>query len=213
MDTHGPRFAFQSTVFSGESSTAEDWDESRYQDALLSFDGHVKRIYEYLAATGKLDDTVLAIYTDHGFRYAIHERIPLMIHFPGNANAGRRKNNVQNIDIPATLLDSIGIPVPAWMSGTSLLQGEAAADRPIISTTTGSPKEIAAPFYQINIVQLIVCHRWYALNVRRNTFDSSAVAGHTSGCAEDTLPSDAEARQKILEYLQQHGYSTSSLEK
>jgi arylsulfatase A-like enzyme len=172
----------------------------------------VKRIYQYLAATGKLDDTILAIYTDHGFRYAIHERIPLMIHFPENANAGRLLNNVQNIDIPATLLDSVDIPVPAWMNGTSMLHGETAANREIISTTTGSPKEIAAPFYQINIVQMIVCHKWYALNVRRNTFDSGAIAGHTSSCDEATLPSDAQARQRILEYLQEHGYSISSLE-
>ncbi|RPJ20998.1 MAG: hypothetical protein EHM33_27220 [Chloroflexi bacterium] len=211
MDTHGPNFSFQEEVFASGSSADEEWDESRYRDAILSFDGHVKKIYEHLVETDQLDDTILVIYTDHGFRYAIHERIPLLIHFPGNANAGSLQNNVQNIDIPATLLDYLGLRTPAWMNGRSLLNGEAPADREIISTTTGSPKEIAPPFHQINITQLIVCHKWYRLNVRKNTFESGEITGHTSKCEGDLLPSNELAHQRILEYLEKYGYDTSSL--
>ena len=212
MDTHGPNFSFEKQVFSSEASVGKEWDERRYQDALLGFDGHVKRIYEHLAETGQLDRTILVIYTDHGFRYAIHERIPLIIHFPENASSGTRKNNVQNIDIPTTLLDYLGIPAPGWMEGTSLLDSEAPANREIISTTTGSPKEIAPPFHQINIAQLIVCQKWYALNVRRNIFDSGDISGHTSKCDQNRLPSGEQVRQRILEYLEKGGYDISSLE-
>ena len=212
MDTHGPHFSFPKQVFSSGTSADQEWDEHRYQDALLGFDGYVKRIYEHLAETGQLDRTILVIYTDHGFRYAIHERIPLIVHFPENANAGTRKNNVQNIDIPTTLLDYLGIPAPGWMDGTSLLDGEVPANRELISTTTGSPREIAPPFYQINIVQVIVCQKWYALNVRRNTFDSGDISGHTSTCDQNLLPSGKQVRQRILEYLKKDGYDISSLE-
>jgi arylsulfatase A-like enzyme len=212
MDTHGPDFSFQKQVFSSGSSADKPWDESRYLDAILSFDGHVKKIYEHLTETGQLDHTILVIYTDHGFEYATHERIPIIIHFPKNANAGTRQHNIQIIDIPATLLDYLGLPIPAWMDGTSFLQGETPADREIISITAGSPKEIAPPFYQINIVQMIVCQKWYALNVRKNTFESGTIAGHTSTCNEDLLPSDEQVRQRILEVLETYGYIVSSLQ-
>jgi hypothetical protein len=212
MDTHGPNFSFQKQVFSSGSSADNDWDEGRYQDALLSFDSHVKKIYDHLAETGQLDNTILVVYTDHGFRYAIHERIPVIIHFPEHANAGARKNNVQIIDIPVTLLDYLGIPAPAWMKGTSLLNGEAPADREIVSTTTGSPKEIAPPFHQINIVQVIVCQKWYRLNVRKNIFESGMIAGHTAKCDESLLPPDEQVHQRILEYLEKYGYDISSIE-
>lgn len=212
MDTHGPDFSFQKQVFSAGSSADEDWDQRRYLDAIFSFDNHVRKIYDHLSETGQLNNTILVIYTDHGFKYAINQRIPIMLHFPDNANAGIRSNNVQMIDIPVTLLDYLGISIPEWMTGVSLLNGEPPADREIISTTTGSPTEIAPPFYQINIVQVIVCHKWYALNVRENTFDSGRIKGHTSKCDEDLLPPDEFVHQRILEYLEKHGYNIRSLQ-
>jgi Sulfatase len=212
MDTHGPDFSFQKQVFSSGSGADKPWDEGSYLDAILSFDGHVKKIYEHLAKTGQLDHTVLVIYTDHGFKYATHERIPIIIHFPDNANAGTRQDNVQIIDIPATLLDYLGLPIPAWMDGISFLHGETPAYREIITTTAGSPTEIGPPFYQINTVQMIVCHKWHTLNVRKNTFDSGAITGHTSRCDEDLLPSDQQVHQMILEYLEKYGYNISSLQ-
>ncbi|HJQ15002.1 MAG TPA: sulfatase-like hydrolase/transferase [Anaerolineales bacterium] len=211
MDTHGPHFSFQKEVFSSEVSADKEWDERRYQDALLSFDGYVKRIYEHLAKTGQLDHTILVVYTDHGFRYAIHERIPILIHFPENANSGTRKDNVQNIDIPVTLLDYLGISRPKWMTGASLLNGEPDADRKIMSTTSGSPNRIAPPFYQIQSIQVIICQKWYVLNIREDTWHTGTINGHTAKCAEDILPSEEKVHQTIVEYLEKHNYDTSSL--
>ena len=210
MDTHGPIFTSQKQVFSS-GSDAEEWDENRYLDAILSFDGHVKKVYEHLAQTGQLDNTILVIYTDHGLKYTINQRIPIIIHFPKNAHAGKIHNNVQNIDIPVTLLDYLGIPDPEWMTGTTLLNGEPDADREIMSTTAGSPKMIAPPFYQIQSIQVIVCQKRYVLNVREDTWRTGMINGHTAKCAEDTLPSEQEVHQTILEYLEKYNYDTSSL--
>jgi hypothetical protein len=211
MDTHGPKFSFQKQVFSRGSSD-EDWDDRRYRDAILSFDNHVKKVYDHLAETDQLDNTILVIYTDHGFRYVVNERIPIIMHFPEHAHADIRRNNVQVIDIPVTLLDYLGIPSPAWMNGMSILHNEAPADREIISVTTGSPKQIKPPFYQINIVQVIVCQKWYRLNVRKNVFESGAITGHTAKCDESLLPPEEQIHQKILEYLKKYDYDTSSLQ-
>ena len=115
---------------------------------------HVKKIYEHLAETGQLDHTILVIYTDHGFEYATHERIPIIIHFPENANTGRHQNNVQIIDIRPPCC--ISRDPCARVDGWQILPGRRSApDREIMSTTAGSPKEMAPPFYEINGVQVI----------------------------------------------------------
>ena len=212
MDTHGPAFTSHEKVFSPGSSADAEWDKGLYEDSILSFDGHVEKIYDHLAQTGQLDNTILVIYTDHGFKYAVDQRIPIIIHFPKNGYAGIRDNNVQIIDIPVTLLDYLGIPKPAWMTGTSLLGGEPSTERHIISIVAGSPKKIAPPFYQIKIVQVIVCQKWYALNVQENTWDSGNIYLHTTKCEENLLPSDLEVRQEIIDYLEKYGYDTSSLQ-
>jgi len=91
------------------------------------------------------------------------------------------------------------------------LNGEPHADREIMSTTAGSPKMIAPPFYQIQSIQVIVCQKWYVLNIREDTWHTGMIKGHTAKCAEDILPSEEEVHQTILEYLEKHNYDISSL--
>ena len=213
MDTHGPEFSSPYEVFSGDPPPeGDEWDVNHYKNALLSFDAHVKEIYTYLANSGKLDNTVLLIYTDHGYRYATHQRIPIIIHFPNDANAGPRHNNVQIMDIPVTILNYLDIPTPEWMTGLSMLGDEPPADRQIISITGGSPRISGPPFYQIKIVQVIVCDKWYALNVQENEWKSGKISRHTSRCDEDVLPPDEDIHQWILDYLEEHGYNITSLQ-
>ena len=213
MDTHGPNFSSSKQEHTPESSVDANtpWSISLYQAAIGDFDNHVEKIYNYLSQTGKLDNTILVIFTDHGYKYAIDQRIPIIIHFPKSAYAGTRSNNVQIIDIPVTLLDFLGISKPTWMTGTSLLGGEPPADRHIISVAAGSPRKIAPPFYQIKIVQVIVCHKWYALNVQENKWSSGDIYQHTARCEGNLLSSDSEVRQEILDYLERYGYNISSL--
>jgi arylsulfatase A-like enzyme len=208
MDTHGPDFYSEQYTFSpGDSS--KKWDVSNYLDAILSFDSHVKSIYEHLDQTGKLDNTILIIYTDHGFEYTIDERIPVFIRFPHDEFSGTLQNNVQVIDIPVTLLDYLGISQPEWMTGISLLKGEPPQDRLLFATTSGDPAKIAPPFYQINILQGIACDRWYRLDVRKKTFRFGSLSSHTAPCLSH--PPHDEVYQSLLEYLERHGYNTQSL--
>jgi arylsulfatase A-like enzyme len=184
---------------------------NNYLDAILTFDGNVKRIYDHLDQTGKLEDTILVIYTDHGFNYTINARIPVLIRFPHGEHSRHISSNVQVIDVPATLLEYLGIPQPEWMSGTSLLQEDPPADRIIFSTTSGDPRKFAPPFYQLNILQGIVCNRWYRLDVRQNIFTTGNIAAHSARCDETSLPEDEEIQQVLLKYLEEHGYDTQSL--
>jgi arylsulfatase A-like enzyme len=210
MDTHGPNFSHQKQVFSSGPDT-KDWDMNHYLDSILSFDGHVKKIYDHLAQTGQLDNTILVIYTDHGYQYTINQRIPILIHFPEDKYAGKLRNNVQVIDIPTTLLDYLDISSPKWMDGTSLLNGEPPIDRKIFSTAASSPPKIGPPFYQLRVVQVIVCHKWFTLNVKENTFKAGVISRRTTHCDENLLPSKWQVHQTILEYLEKNRYDTRSL--
>jgi hypothetical protein len=207
MDTHGPEFASEQYVFSTGPSSKK-WDVNNYLDATLTFDGNAQKIYNHLARTGKLDDTILVIYTDHGFTYTINERIPVVIHFPHDEFSRHVKNNVQVIDIPVTLLGYLDLPQPEWMSGTSLLHEDPPAGRIIFSTTSGDPEKIAPPFYQINIMQGIICDRWYQLDVRKNLFRAGGIANSSAACLP---PDEEEVHQTLLEYLEHHGYDVRSL--
>ena len=211
MDTHGPHFSSDKQVFSS-GVTEEEWNKNQYEDAILSYDGSVEKIYKHLEAHGQLDNTILVIYTDHGFKYTVWNRIPMIMHFPKGAHAGTRQHNIQIIDAPATLLDYLGVPQPDWMTGASFLNDEPPIDRQIISIVAGSPKKIQPPFYQIKIVQVLVCHKWYELNVQENKFDTGTVTGYKSKCSQDLLPPDDEIHQKILNYLKNHEYDISSLQ-
>ncbi len=212
MDTHGPVFSSKEQAASVELSGDEEWDETRYEEAIRNFDGSVKKIYNHLSETGQLDNTILVIYTDHGFKYVVNQRIPIIMHFPQDAHAGVRRNNVQIIDIPVTVLDYLGIPQPEWMTGASFLNEEPSPTRQIVSVTAGSPKKIAPPFYQIKIVQIIVCQKWYALNVQENTWRSGKISGHFIECDDTLMPPDKEVRQIILDYLEKYDYDISSLQ-
>lgn len=213
MDTHGPNFSSSKQKFASDSSDASGdvWDRSLYEESLRDFDKHVENIYTRLSQTGQLNNTLLIIYTDHGYQYAVNQRIPIIMHFPKNEYAGTRSNNVQIIDIPIIVLDYLGISDPVWMTGVSLLDGEPPTDRHIVSITAGSPRKIDPPFYQIKIVQVIVCHKWYALNVQENKWRSGDIYKHTAKCDEELLPFDTEVRQEILNYLENYGYNVSLL--
>lgn len=215
MNTHGPHFSSGDKTSEEEDSAAEEekeWDVELYKEAIRSFDDHVRELYTYLEESGKLDNTIIVIYTDHGYRYVINQRIPLIIHFPHDEYAGVIKNNVQIIDLPATLVDYLDTDQPEWMTGASLLQGEPPAAREIIGTTAGSPKKIKPPFYQIKTLQILICQKWYVWNVQDNEFKTGEVKSHTAKCDPTLLPTDDEIRQKMLDYLKQYNYDTSSLE-
>ena len=213
MNTHGPHFSSGDKASTEESEEEEkEWDVELYKEAIRSFDDNVRELYTYLEESGKLDNTIIVIYTDHGYRYVINQRIPLIIHFPNDEFAGSIKNNVQVIDLPATLLDYIDKDQPEWMTGTSLLQGEPPVMREIISTTAGSPKKIKPPFYQIKSLQFIVCQKWYSWNVQDNEFKTGEVKSHTAKCDPTLLPTDDEVKKKMLEFFKKYKYDTNSIE-
>lgn len=103
-------------------------------------DENLGRIVDCLEHSGKLDDTVVILTSDHGFflgewrmydKRFMHEpsiRVPLMVRYPGLIRAGSVSEQIAlNVDIAPTLLEFAGITPPTAMHGRSLvplLKGE-----------------------------------------------------------------------------------------
>ena len=102
--------------------------------------GMVKRIDEAfgricaeLRRLGTWDETILLFSSDHGchfktrnseYKRSCHEssiRVPTVFHGPGFIGGGQREELVSLIDLPPTLLDAAGLPVPPEMRGRSLM--------------------------------------------------------------------------------------------
>ncbi len=121
---------------------------ARYDEFVRYCDNQFKGFIEQLEKEGKLKNTVIILYTDHGeifdhnsilhgeTLYEPETHIPLIIKEPRQSEARIVDDLVEQIDIPATILDLADIPVPSWMEGRSLvplMRGEALVSRPAFS--------------------------------------------------------------------------------
>ncbi len=195
---------------------------TNYDQEIKDFDGYMQQVIERLTKMGKLDQTVIIVYTDHGFQNVTNVRIPLMIRFPNGEHAGVITHNTQNLDIAPTVLDYLGILPPAWMGGQSLLEGEPPAARPIFSAApnyrSGNSKnelqldlsKIKPPFYQFGTISMVVCQKWYALDTSKLSWQEGEIQDYPTPCAASSLPTDAQARLAILDEMRADGFDISS---
>ncbi|MGB7745023.1 MAG: sulfatase/phosphatase domain-containing protein, partial [Terracidiphilus sp.] len=123
----------------------KQWNYQKFIEHFLgtlrSQDDNIGRLLEFLEKNGLLENTVVVYTTDHGFFLGDHGwfdkrfmyeqaiRVPWMIRCPGlGAQGSVRSEWTANIDNAPTVLDLVGLTIPAEMQGKSLLpilRGEA----------------------------------------------------------------------------------------
>ena len=116
-----------------------------YYASISQIDYHVGRMTELLKARGLYDDTLVVFTSDHGEYLGFHHlllksgpmydplmRVPLLIKFPQNRQAGqlRRDTLVSLVDLAPTILRHAGIASPSVMRGLDL--SEPTANRPYV---------------------------------------------------------------------------------
>ena len=122
-----------------------------YDGEIAWTDTFVGKIRALLEKAGVLDDTVVAVTSDHGDEFFEHGRkahrnslfdevtkVPLVVRFPRRLPPGLRAvPQTRSIDVGPTLLDMAGLPSPEDVLGSSLLPliaaGPAARDRPAVA--------------------------------------------------------------------------------
>ncbi len=224
LGTHGPMFRLANRVFSAGKEETDPWMTDFYDDAILCFDGLVKEIMQGLRKRRVSYNTVVIICTDHGQRWTIDNRVPLIFIFPYGENSGRIAANVQNLDIAPTILDYLGIDQPEWMGGMSLLSSDLESRRFIFTAArkqgavrpTPRGRELDAhktgpPFYSIGSVGVFFCQKFYELILEEGILAISEMEGHTAPCNEEDLPDPLEIGRVIIDHLAGNGFDTSSI--
>lgn len=104
-----------------------------YWGMVRRLDEALGRLLDALRSLGQLDETILLFTSDHGnhfrtrnaeYKRSIHEasiRVPTALRGPGLDGGGCLPQLVSLIDLPPTLLDAAGLPVPDDMQGRSIL--------------------------------------------------------------------------------------------
>jgi arylsulfatase A-like enzyme len=105
-----------------------------YDGCVRNFDDEVARILAYLEASKLEDNTIVVVFSDHGFEFFEHEtwgqgnsaigdfsaRVPIIIADPRLRAAQRVTDVVRTVDIAPTLLELAGLPPAPLMQGVSL---------------------------------------------------------------------------------------------
>lgn len=105
----------------------------RHYAACVSFaDDQVGKLVDRLDALEIADETLVVLWGDHGWHLGEHDvwgkhtlfdvslRAPLIVRVPGDQTARQVPDVVESIDVFPTVLDLLGVEVPAFLHGRSL---------------------------------------------------------------------------------------------
>ncbi len=221
LGSHGPHFYSEAPRFAMEDQSVP-WSKDHYDDAILQYDRYIEEVVALLKKEGLYENTLLVINSDHGFRWGVSSSLPLVFRFPDGEYQGVRKYNTQRIDIPHTVLGFLGIPIPDWMEGESLLDEGRNDMKPIYvvnraqSSDVNGWRQIASPkppFYTLGIISAIYCNKMFHLDVNHK-FNLSVenINGHTGDCDSSKIPPPDEVYSGLLNHLEFRGYNTLSLQ-
>ena len=109
--------------------------EMRYDELIAYVDHYVGQVVEDLKATGRYDNTLIVVLSDHGEGFWEHafishstvpfeelNHVPLIVKMPKSSGAGRRvERMVGHIDLWPTLAEFAGVPEREGLDGESFL--------------------------------------------------------------------------------------------
>jgi arylsulfatase A-like enzyme len=143
-----------------------------YYGMVKRLDEAFGRLLDALRSLRLLDDTIVVFTSDHGnhfktrnseYKRSCHDssiRVPMAINGPGFDGGGRVQKLVSLLDLPPTLLDACGIPVPEGWVGRSLL--------PLLRREAVDwPEEVFVQISESQVGRAIRTRRWkYAVVAR-----------------------------------------------
>jgi arylsulfatase A-like enzyme len=136
-----------------------------YYGMVKRLDEALGRLLDALKSLELLENTVVLFTSDHGnhfktrnaeYKRSCHEssiRVPTAICGPGFDGGGRIQQLVSLVDLPPTLLDAAGLPIPQQMQGRSLL--------PLVhGRREGWPEEVFIQISESQIGRALRTPRW-----------------------------------------------------
>ncbi|WP_432251496.1 sulfatase-like hydrolase/transferase [Streptomyces sp. HNM1019] len=136
-----------------------------YYGMVRRLDEVLARIVDALKTRGELDNTVILFTSDHGchfktrndeYKRSVHDaslRVPTVLRGPGLGSGVRLPELVSHVDLPPTLLEAAGVPVPAQMQGRSLV--------PLLRGQDDAwPQEVLVQVSESEVGRALRTHRW-----------------------------------------------------
>ncbi|MHC4643533.1 MAG: sulfatase-like hydrolase/transferase [Planctomycetota bacterium] len=130
---------------------------TRYYDLITFMDKQVGDLLTQLKDDGLADNTIVFFFSDHGLGVPRHKRtlydsglhVPLIIRFPEKyknfapLKAGRKADRlVSFVDFAPTVLNLVGLPIPACMQGRAFLGGQTGPERKYIFGASSRVDEV-----------------------------------------------------------------------
>jgi len=136
-----------------------------YWGCVKRLDEALGRLLDALKSLDLMKNTIVLFTSDHGchfktrnweYKRSCHEssiRVPTALQGPGFDGGGQIRQLVSLVDLPPTLLDAAGLPVPDQMQGRSFL--------PLIrGETEGWPEEVYIQISESQVGRAIRTDRW-----------------------------------------------------
>jgi arylsulfatase A-like enzyme len=136
-----------------------------YYGMVKRLDEALGRLLDALISFDLVDQTIVLFAADHGchfktrnaeYKRSCHEssiRVPTALQGPGFDGGGQIRKLVSLVDLPPTLLDAAGLPIPPAMQGRSLL--------PLVrGDTAGWPDDVLIQISESQLGRAVRTQRW-----------------------------------------------------
>jgi arylsulfatase A-like enzyme len=136
-----------------------------YYGIVKRLDEALGRLLDALKSLGLMDNTIVLFTSDHGchfktrndeYKRSCHEssiRVPTALRGPGLDSGGQVRQLVSIVDLPPTLLDAAGLPIPEEMEGRSILSL-------LERDTRAWPEEVFVQISESQVARAVRTHRW-----------------------------------------------------
>jgi arylsulfatase A-like enzyme len=149
-DPYTPPDPYRGIFHDKQTETENDFiSRDSYDEYIRYCDREFENFITQLTKRNKLKNSIIILSADHGesfeHNYAQHggphlyeqvTHIPLIIKEPGQTEGHIIHDLVEQVDVPATILDFANIAVPSWMEGRSLvplMRGKKISSKPAFS--------------------------------------------------------------------------------
>lgn len=155
-----------------------------YFGMVKRLDEALGRLMDALKSLEMDENTILLFTSDHGchfktrnaeYKRSCHEssiRVPTALYGPGFMGGGQIQELVSLVDLPPTLLDAAGIPVPETMAGRSIL--------PLVRKEANNwPEEVFIQISESQVGRAVRTGRWkYCVNAPDKSGVDDAASDH-----------------------------------
>jgi arylsulfatase A-like enzyme len=191
-----------------------------YLGQVKRLDEGLGRLLDALRSMDLLDDTIVAYTSDHGnhfktrngeYKRSCHDaslRVPLALRGPGFDGGGAISRPVSTLDLPPTLLEAAGLPVPSDMQGRSFL--------PLVRDPRGAswPEEVFFQVSESEVGRGIRTSRWkyYAVAEDAHPWDDPGAPAYREQALYD-LENDPHELVNLAGYASHAGVAAQLRER